>query len=266
MTVLGQIDPGPRHYRVQEELSAARPEYGAAPAPPPSRYFDRWRRECDAADHIIVNSDWTRDSLKDAGIDCRKIVVVPLPYEPEHVAAQTRTYPNAFSATRPMRVLFVGAASVVKGAADLLEAFVALNDPRMELYFVGDCVMSIPDRLARRGGIHWIGPVDRLRVMEYYRTSDVLVFPSHSDGFGMAQVEARASKLPIIASRRCGRVIEHGHTGIVLDVVSPASIAAALQQLVEQPPALAAFSDAMEHAAAFGLDALADMLLSLEHR
>jgi glycosyltransferase involved in cell wall biosynthesis len=267
MTVLGQIDPGPRHYRLQEQLAAGRGEYGPAPMPPPAGYFDSWRRECDAADHIVVNSDWSRDSLMDAGIDPRKIVVVPLPYEPDRDAApHTRAYPAAFSASRRMRVLFVGAASVVKGAADLLDAFVSLDDPRMELHLVGDRVMSIPDRLAAHPRINWVGPVDRLRVMEHYRSSDVLVFPSHSDGFGMAQVEARAWALPIIASRHCGRVIDDGQTGILLDVVSASSIATALRHVVEEPSTLAGFSEAMQKASTFGLEALADMLVSLEYR
>ena len=267
MTVLGQIDPGPRHYHLEAQLSTARPEYGPAPESPPPRYFDNWRRECDAADRIVVNSEWARVSLVDEGVDAGKIAIVPLPYESGHDAARhARTYPEAFSAARPMRVLFVGAASVVKGAADLLEAFVALDDPRMELHLVGARVMSIPVHLARHPRVHWVGPVDRSKVMEYYRTSDVLAFPSHSDGFGMAQVEARASALPIIASRHCGRVIEDGQTGILLEAVSPDSLSAALQRVVNEPTTLAKFSLRMQHGSAFGIDALADRLVALEHR
>jgi len=266
-TVLGQIDPGPRHYRLQEQLSGEYPEYGPASAAPPPSYFDHWRRECDAADHIVVNSEWSRDSLVEAGSDAAKIAIIPLPYEPDRDAtSQPRVYPDAFSAARPMRVLFVGAASVVKGAADLLEAFASLADPRMELHLVGDRVMSVPARIARHPGIHWIGPVDRMRVMEYYRTSDVLVFPSHSDGFGMAQVEACAWGLPIIASRNCGAVVDNERTGLLLDVVSPASLAAARRRIVDQPSLLARFSNGMHHESTFGLDRFADMLMSLEAR
>ena len=243
-----------------------RPAYGPAPEPPPARYFDDWRRECDAADHIVVNSDWARDCLVEAGVDARKIAIIPLSYETAHQGERTHPYPEAFSAARPMRVLFVGAASVMKGAADLLEAFVALDDPRMELRLVGERAMSIPARVARHPRIHWIGPVDRLRVMEYYRSSDVLVFPSHSDGFGMAQVEARGWALPVIASRHCGRVIDDGRTGIVLDAVSAAAIAAALRRLVDDPSTLAGFSRGMQHGPTFGIDALADMLLALEQQ
>jgi hypothetical protein len=265
-TVLGQIDSGPCHYRLQAQLSAERAEYGPPPVAPPAHYFDSWRRECDAAHHIVVNSDWARDSVIDAGIDGSKVTIIPLSYEPEtSTSRNARTYPEAFSIARPMRVLFVGAASVVKGAADLLDAFVALDDPRTELHLVGACVMSVPPRVARHPRIHWVGPVDRSTVMEYYQTSDVLVFPSHSDGFGMAQAEARAWALPVVASRHCGRVVEDAHTGIVLDVVSADTIAAALHHLVEDPSTLARFSRAMHDGPTFGIDALADKLLALDH-
>ena len=61
--------------------------------------------------------------------------------------------------------------------------------------------------------------------MEHYRASDLLVFPSHSDGFGMAQIEAQGWGLPIVASRNCGRVVRDGETGFLLDEVSPPAIA-----------------------------------------
>jgi glycosyltransferase involved in cell wall biosynthesis len=264
-TVLGQIDPGPRHYQLQDQLCAEHPEYGRPPVAPPARYFDGWRRECDAAHHIVVNSDWSRESLAAAGVDAAKMVTMPLPYEPESTMRSfERSYPDQFSAERPLRVLFVGSASVIKGAAALLEAVTALDDSRVELSMVGECAMTIPARIARQRGIRWIGPVDRLKVMEYYRGSDVLLFPSQSDGFGMAQVEARGWGLPIIASRHCGQVVKDGETGIVLDTVSCDSIAAALQRGLQSPALLAGFSRRMQQCPAPGLDALATGLIALE--
>lgn len=266
-TVLGQIDPGPRHYQLQQQLCSEHQEYGPPPEAPPARYFEGWRRECEAADHIVVNSEWSRESLAGAGVDAAKIVTIPLPYAPENATRSfERSYPDHFSAARPLRALFVGSASVIKGTAALLEAVAALDDPRLELALVGGCAMTLPARIARQRGVRWIGPVDRSSVMEYYRASDVLVFPSHSDGFGMAQVEARGWGLPIIASRHCGRVIEDGETGIVLDTVSAESIAAALQRAMDSPSLLASFSRRMQQCPAPGLDALADGLMALEQQ
>lgn len=264
--VLGQIDAGPEHYALLERLTAQRPEYGSGPPLPEPEYFRSWRAECELANWIVVNSDWSRQSLVRAGVDATKITIVPLPFEPEAGAAPARAYPEKFSTERPLRALFVGTASVMKGVPELLEAFALLADPRLELCFVGDRTITIPSRFARHPRIRWIGPVDRATVMAYYQSSDVLLFPSHSDGFGMVQVEAQGWALPIIASRHCGQVVRDGQTGLVLPEVTAAEVAAALRRALDSPEWLDRWSRAMRTAPAPGLAALASGLTNLEPR
>ena len=264
-TVLGQIDPGPEHYGLQQRLAARRPEFGVPPPVPPQRYFEGWRDECDLADWIVVNSSWSRDSLVRAGIAAAKIKVIPLPYEPEPDAPQaTRAYPSAFSSQRPLRALFVGTSSIIKGVPELLEAIDRLSDAPISLQIVGERAMGVPDRFAAHPRIEWIGAVDRSAVFDYYRNSDVLVFPSHSDGFGMAQVEAIGCLLPVVASRHCGDVVRSGDTGIVLDEVTPATLESALRQLVSSPAMLARFASNIERTKPGGMTALGEGLATLE--
>ena len=92
-TVLGQIDPGPEHFVTQDRLAAVRREFGPAPPAPPPEYFEAWRKECDFADWIVVNSDWSRESLLRAGVGERKLKTIPLPYEPDSGATVDREYP-----------------------------------------------------------------------------------------------------------------------------------------------------------------------------
>ncbi len=101
--------------------------------------------------------------------------------------------------------------------------------------------------------------------MEYYRSSDVLVFPTHSDGFGMAQVEAQAWGLPIIASRHCGKVVRDGETGIVLRDVSAGAVAESLRCVIESPGLLAGFSERSRAQPVATLATLAAGLAALEH-
>jgi glycosyltransferase involved in cell wall biosynthesis len=263
-TVLGQIDAGPEHILIQERLAAERPEFGPSPGVPPAGYFDQWRRECALADRIVVNSEWTRESLIRAGIAAEKLSTIALPYEPSDGAAFDRAYPPAFSAQRPLRVLFVGTALVAKGVADLLLALEHLDGVPIEMNFVGDQALEVPQRFKDDPRLHWHGRVDRTAVMTHYRANDVLIFPSHSDGFGMAQVEALAWGLPIIASRNCGRVVRDGETGYLLDEVSPQAIASALRRVAAEPQTLARFSRASTHTPAPALDALATGLIGLE--
>ena len=265
-TVLGQIDPGPEHILTQQRLAAERPEFGPPPDAPPPGYFDQWRRECDLADWIVVNSEWSRESLIRAGVAGRKLKTLGLPFEPDGETALDRQYPAVFSDERPLRVLFAGTATVAKGVADLLLAVELLEDAPIVLTIVGDRALTVPERWLLHPRIHWIDRVDRVTVMDHYRASDVLIFPSHSDGFGMVQVEAQAWGLPIIASRHCGSVVRPGETGWLLDEVSPAAIAGALRRAMQEPAVLARFARNARAVRAAGLDALAEGLKELEPR
>ena len=263
-TILGQIDPGPEHLVTQARLAAARPEFGPPPAAPPASYFDRWRNECALADWIVVNSEWSRDSLIRAGIDGKKLRIIALPFEREPHDAFTRSYPEAFSNERPLRVLFVGTATVAKGVADLLLAFERLADAPLDLTIAGDRAMQVPERFLHDSRIHWLGRVDRASIMTHYREADLLVFPSHSDGFGLAQVEAQGWALPIVASRHCGRVVRDGETGVLLAEVSPVAIAAAIHRALVDPQTLARFARNIDTTATAGIATLADALGALE--
>jgi glycosyltransferase involved in cell wall biosynthesis len=264
-TVLGQIDPGPEHFNVMRRLSDESPQYGGAPTAPPDHYFETWHEECALADHIVVNSDWARESVIKAGVSPQKIRVVPIAYEPELQAEQptAHTYPDRFTRERPLRVLFVGSVSVAKGAAALLESLSLVGDVPLRLRIVGSLAMTVPAEFVNHPAVEWAGAVSRSEVMRHYHYSDVLVFPSHSDGFGMAQVEAQVQGLPVVASRHCGRVVEEGVTGIVLPVVTPHEIAAALRRVAAQPELLRAFSRNALAAPRVGVEAMGAALLQM---
>lgn len=264
MTVLGQIDPGPEHYLIQERIISNSPEYKSLVQPPPSHYFESWREECALADRIVANSPWSRELLIRAGIPSAKISIIALPYEVPQAAAFTRRPPAAFSDARPLRALFVGTATLTKGVAEILEAIDQLGDAPIQLQLVGDVSITVPERFRRHPKIRWVGRVNRGTVMHYYRTSDVLLFPSHSDGFGMAQIEARAWSLPIVASRHCGQVVRDGETGIVLEHVSSHTVAAALRRLLDGPEQLAAFSERARRTDSVTFATFSDGLLALE--
>jgi glycosyltransferase involved in cell wall biosynthesis len=232
-TVLGQIDPGEAHLQTLREVADRWPEFGPRLPEPPADYFRDWREECRLADRIVVNSEWSRDLLARAGIERSKIHVVALPYQTEGgAAAFERRYPDAFTEARPLRVLFIGSVAAFKGVPSLLESLERLGEAPVEIRMVGPMAATIPARFRNDRRVRWVGAVSRSEVMDYCRSSDVLVFASHSDGFGMAQVEAQAWRLPIIASRSCGRVVQDGVNGLLLDEVSADAIAGALQQVM----------------------------------
>jgi glycosyltransferase involved in cell wall biosynthesis len=56
--------------------------------------------------------------------------------------------------------------------------------------------MDLPD-----DAIRITGPVSQIEMPALYRAASVLVFPSVTEGFGLAVLEAAASGIPVITSR-----------------------------------------------------------------
>jgi glycosyltransferase involved in cell wall biosynthesis len=253
-TVLGQIDPGPAEERIVGELHDATPRTGSDWTRAPSAYWSEWRRECAMADRIVVNSSWSRAALVQEGIPEDKIRIVPLAYErPPESVAFCRLYPSSFSSTRPLRVLFLGQVNLRKGVEPFLDAIRLLSGEPIEFTFVGPVQISIPGDLRNNRQVRWHGPAPRPATGQFYRDADVFLFPTFSDGFGLTQLEAQAWKLPIITTRFCGEVVEHGSNGWILPEITPRSIAEMLRECLRDPGRLQAASDLSGVDERFGL-------------
>lgn len=263
-TVLGQIDPGPVEEKIVAEETARVPELADDWQPAPVKYWDNWQEECGLADHIIVNSEWSRTCLEKAGVNGSKLSVVPLAYEsPITDTPPTRAYPARFTPGRPLCVLFLGQVNLRKGVARLFDAIRQLKNEPIEFQFVGPVQVAVPADLRNNARVRWIGAVPRGKTSDFYRTADVLIFPTLSDGFGLTQLEAQARGLPIIASRYCGEVLKHSVNGLLLDEPTADAIVEALRFCVANPDRLGAFSSASRIEDRFSIDALAQNLLSL---
>ncbi|WP_247835705.1 glycosyltransferase [Bradyrhizobium sp. 200] len=253
-TVLGQIDPGPVEEEIVAGLQAAAPRTGGDWTRAPAAYWSEWRRECALADRIVVNSSWSRDALLQEGVPADKIRIVPLAYErPPESLAFRRRYPSAFSRTRPLRVLFLGQVNLRKGVEPLLAAIRLLSDEPIEFTFVGPVQIAIPADLRNNRQVLWRGPAPRPATGQFYNDADVFLFPTFSDGFGLTQLEAQAWRLPIITTRFCGEVVEHGRNGWILPEITPQSIAEMLRECLRDPVRLQAASDLSGVDEKFGL-------------
>lgn len=240
-SVLGQIDAGPVGF---EQHAHANALAGIVDIEvPPASYWDEWREECELADTILVNSEWSAEAVKSKGIAEDKIRVVPLAYEaPRDAAYFVRRYPTEFSSRRPLRLLFLGQINAGKGAGVILEAMSLLVSEPVEVAFVGERRLSIDRKWLTHNRVRWVGGVPRSDVASHYKKADVFLFPTFSDGFGLTQLEAQAWKLPIIASRFCGDVVKHSVNGLHLDEVTPERLAAAVISLIRAPERLQAMS------------------------
>lgn len=261
-TVLGQIDPGPADDQIVGRLHQR--ANGDDWQPAPAEYWRKWRTECELADEIVVNSNWSREALLREGIPETRIRVLPLAFEAaEDAQTFSRDYPSAFTPARPLRVLFLAQINLRKGARELLDAARLLANEPVEFCFVGPQQIHIASDLRRCRYIKWFGAVPRTKVDRFYREADVFILPTFSDGFGLTQLEAQSWKLPVIASRFCGEVVQDGHNGVTLEEISAEAIAKVITELLRSPQRLATMARHSYVRKEFSLKALASSLSQL---
>lgn len=230
VTVLGQIDPAV----TEEEIVAALPHGNGRFERTPPGYWPRWRQECALADHIVVNSAWARDGLVQAGIAREKLHVVPLAYAAPPTP-QRGPVPATFTAGRPLKVLFLGSLIARKGIHEVIGAARLLAGEPVEFHLVGPGSDALRGELAGMPHVIDHGPVPRGEVPARLVAADLFVLPTHSDGFALTQLEAQAHGLPVIASRRCGDVVQDGVNGALLPEVSAEALAAAVRGYLANP-------------------------------
>lgn len=234
--ILGQIDGGIKDEEIIANVHRRHQGLNSHWRSAPSDYWCSWKEECQLADRIIVNSHWSYTLLVDAGIDATKLHIIPVAYEAETEAQSfQRIYPTKFSKERPLRVLFLGAFTLRKGAAAVLEAISLLENEPVEFWIVGSIGVEVPSVFMKSPKAKWFGSVSRASAAAYYREADLFLFPTISDGFGMTQVEARGWKLPIITTPFCAPIVQPEVNGLVIAESDGELLANAMRKLLNDP-------------------------------
>jgi glycosyltransferase involved in cell wall biosynthesis len=189
---------------------------------------------------VIVNSSWSASLVAKAGIPGEKVRIVPLAYRAVTASDNhlRRVYPEAFSAGRPLNLLFLGQVNVRKGTLELIQAMRQLRGAPVRLRMVGPVEPGLEDHLNLPENVEWVGSVSRSAVEEHYRQADLFILPTHSDGFAITQLEALAHGLPVIASRHCGEAVKDGHNGQLINTVTAEAIEVELLWALDHPRAL----------------------------
>jgi len=139
---------------------------------------------------------------------------------------------------RPVRrLLFVGQWLPAKGIRYLVEAFTslaAIDD--VELACVGTGASAEIVRAAFppviRSKVKVLPRVDRAELYEQLRLADLFIFPTLSEGFSCALLEAMAAELPVVttAAGAAADMIESGRNGVLVPCAdAPALVEAVLR-------------------------------------
>ena len=115
----------------------------------------------------------------------------------------SKEYEAAISAPKNINekvktALFVGHILVTKGCDIIIEA--AKHFPDIQFRLVGHISQSFSD-IELPSNVVLLGERNRTQVNEEYKNADVLLFPTHTEGFPLTVIEAMAYGLPIITTQ-----------------------------------------------------------------
>jgi len=117
---------------------------------------------------------------------------------------------------------------------------------------------------AAPGRVRFLGAWPAKRLPDLYAASDIFVWPAHNEAYGMAILEAQAAGLPVLAGASGGvaGIVRDGRTGVLVPPGDTAAFAAALGDLLTDPPRRRALGAAAlaTVAAEHGLDRAAERL------
>jgi len=216
--------------QAMEQFPHLRSEWFEVTSRKEPRRLERRKAEWELADRVICASEFTRSTFEDAGYDVGKVRVVPYGCPdpiPEEAAINGGSPPSA-----PLRLLWAGTFTIRKGAHILLDTWREWNPgPGVRLDIYGrnllpeECLTTLP------GEIRFHAPVSRPELLRTMQTSDLLVFPTLYDGFGMVVTEALSRGLPVLTTRCAGAstFIRDRENGLLIQENSVAALHEALQ-------------------------------------
>ncbi|MEM4576457.1 MAG: glycosyltransferase family 4 protein [Candidatus Nezhaarchaeales archaeon] len=194
---------------------------------------------------VIVCSNYMKDELRRSlGVPDDKIIVIPNGVESirmqDFVSLQElrRNYAEDWEKI----VLFVGRMTYEKGPHVLVEAALRLLSKRQDLKVIvvgeGPMRKELMDKVDRTGFRHkfyFTGFVEDLELMRLYRISDVAVFPSLYEPFGIVALEAMSAGKPVIVSDVGGlsEIVVNGFNGLKVPAGDALALSSAIEYLID---------------------------------
>lgn len=202
----------------------------------------KMKKEYEVADYVQVHSTFARESFLKAGVDSSKILVCPLGF------ASTRPYEKRDrNEKQRLKLLYVGRLELSKGVHLLLSAVERFPIDELELTLVGRVMPEIqPFLRSLPENIRVVGAKSREELAEFYLSSDVFVFPSLCDAFGLVILEAMAHGLPVIGSHYSAApdIVVPNRTGLL--TYPETDLTECIQWALNNPQPLAAMAVAAQ--------------------
>lgn len=177
--------------------------------------------ELEMADYIFVASSFTKKSLSLFPGKLPPIFVVPYGFPPVN---DNRSYPSLDK--RKIKLLYVGSLTQRKGISYMFDAVKGLeNDYELTVVGGGDLdeCRVLKESLQH---YHYFPSLPHDKILKLMSESDIFLFPSLFEGFGLVITEAMSQGTPVITTdRTCGPdIITDGENGWIIEAASSDAI------------------------------------------
>jgi glycosyltransferase involved in cell wall biosynthesis len=215
---------------------------GAFPNERPGRPNGIWGAVLDdieAADLVVVNSDFVAETFKFMGFDQNKLSVVYqgvedkffdcLPKEREFYSTNIK---------RPLRFMFAGGMVQRKGLDELQEAILALSETNFELHLAGSLTEEAKFRYAKLlsdSRVTYHGMLSQKALAAMMSKSDVFIFPSRAEGSARVIFEAMGAGCAVICTENSGSIVKDGKGGRIIPVNDQHALINAIKDVLNYP-------------------------------
>jgi len=202
------------------------------------------------ADHVVANSDFTRNELIKLGVEPARIVLISPGVDIDRYRAglPCADLRAVLGLNEKQRVILsVGRLSRRKGFDQIVKVLPALLARGIDAHYVIIGIgadegylrkLAVAHGVAER--VHLLGHVPMEDLPRWYNAADVFAMPNReidgdTEGFGMVFLEAAACGKPVVAgiSGGTGAAVEHEITGLRIDGSSESQVAEALTRILD---------------------------------
>lgn len=192
-------------------------------------------KDCDAADLLLVNSNFVKQTFVDEGYPADRIRVAHLGI-PDYFYGAKQSWERVDDSR--VKLLYTGGLVLRKGVRSLLEALSILRQlgVNFRLTVAGDVnegMKYFSEDLAA-DDIHLMGFLPREELKNLINQADLYVFPTLSEGCAQSAMEALGAGLPVITTKACGLPGEAGVHYQAVEANDPEGLARQIEALSQR--------------------------------
>lgn len=213
--------------------------------PESARYYGQIHRAVERADHILTDSNWTReDVITHLAVPPERVTTVHLAaaqvYRPITDRQEVRRAVVQYGLPSDF-IIFVGTLEPRKNVPTLLRALRRLRDRGYDVHLaiVGrkgwlyEEIFSTLTELKLAEQVHFLENVSDKDLARLYNAARCLTLPSYYEGFGLPPLEAMACGTPVVVSNRSSLPEVVGDAGLLIDPDSPEDLSTALARVLD---------------------------------